>query len=296
MKTNAILRIIAYSLAIVILSGALLTGIGIRLFGFEGSSLEISHGGQGMSSNVCTADSSGIRNIEIEWAAGSITIQPSADFTEIQIAESEVAEKYRMRCTQSGNTLSIRYGKNSNNFISFGMDTVSKDLVITVPAGWVCGTLEIDAASADVNISGMSIGELDFDGASGLCTLENCEVNDVDVEAASGDLRFSGSLNTLDFDGASADCILVLTNCPSRINLDGMSGKLDITLPSDCGFTVSTEGLSSDFSTDFQTTYRNGAHSYGDGRCRIEVNAMSGSVTIHDSGENCHAEHHSSHH
>lgn len=291
MKTKAIIRIALYSLGILILSTILVIGVAGNLYGFESHHYD----GAPLSAESTSLSSDKIRNLEIEWASGSISIIPSDEADTIVVRESEVDEDYRMVCKVSDDTLTIQFCKSSRNFISFG-NIESKDLVIRVPSGWFCNDLEIETASADVEIVDMTIGNLDFDGASGRCNLENCNVNKLDVDVASGDLTFSGVLDSLDFDGASADCKLNLRECPSHINLDGMSGKLDITLPSDCGFTVSTEGLSSNFSTDFKTTYRNGIHSYGDGRCKIEVDAMSGSVSIHDSGESCHGSHHSSHH
>lgn len=296
MKTNAIIRIALCTLGILILSSILLVGIFGRLFSFEFSFQESVQSGESLSSDAYTADPEQVKNIKIEWAAGHITIEPSDDADSIRVMESECEDKYRMVCKQSGSTLSIQFCKSSNSFISFGITIDAKDLVIQVPSGWVCRNLEIDAAAADVDIANMTIETLEFDGASGACNFENCTVTELDVDVASGDLSFSGVLDVLDFDGASADCNLILSECPSHIDLDGMSGELDITLPSDCGFTVSTEGLSSSFSTDFQTITRNGSHVHGDGHCKIEVDAMSGNVTIHNGGENCHGDHSSGSH
>lgn len=301
MKTNAIIRIALCTLGILILTTILLGGLGVWSFEFRDNAVESFHSAEVSQTPASASDAVQIKNIHIQWAAGTITIQPSDQVTEIQVFESEVEEKYRMSCKVSGSTLTIQYEKSPQTFISFGTTSVAKDLVITVPAGWVCHNLEIETAAADVDIKNLTIDNLDFDGASGRCNLENCTVSELDVDVASGDLSFSGRLDALDFDGASAGCTLVLTHCPSSIDLDGMSGQLDITLPSDCGFAVSTEGLTSDFSSDFPTTYRNGCHYYGDGRCKIEVDAMSGSVMIHNGGYNCHGDHsngnhHSSHH
>lgn len=286
MKTNAIIRIILFSVAIFLLLGILGLGLGVTTFigrfSSEHTSDEVIHIPQSVASNSYTADPAQIREIEIEWAAGSITIQPAADLTEIRITETEPSDdKYKMVCRQSGDTLSIQFCKDSIQFPSFGISTdSSKDLVILVPAAWVCNTLEIDAASADVKLQDLTIRELNFDGASGSCDLINCDVGSMDLDAASGNVTFSGCLNSLDFDGASADCDLVLSNCPSRIDLDGMSGRLDITLPSDCGFSVDTQGISCDFTTDFETTTRDGIHYHGNGQCRINIDAISGNVCI----------------
>jgi DUF4097 and DUF4098 domain-containing protein YvlB len=263
----------------------------VKLFSFDGTFQEGVQSDQSLSPDAYIADPAQIKNIEIEWAAGYITIEPNDDLEYIRVMESEGDEKYRMVCKESGSTLTIQFCETTRSIISFGTNIDSKNLVIQVPAGWVCQTLQVEVAAADVDIKNMTIGMLDFDGASGWCNLQNCTVTDLDVDAASGDLYFSGVLDTLDFDGASADCNLILSECPSHIELDGMSGNLDITLPSDCGFAVSTKGLNSSFTTDFQTISRDGTHYHGDGSCKIEVDAMSGEVSIHNGGENCHSDH-----
>lgn len=304
MKISAIIRIILFSLAIFLLLGVLGLNLGVSTFaarfdreGTIGETPVRSDKGEAAG----TADPAKICHIEIEWVAGSITIEPSESASQISITETGVTdEKYRMVCNQSGDTYSIRFCRESLSFPSFGFSGSSKDLKIQVPTDWFCDSLEIETASADVIIRDLQIGELDFDGASGNCTLENCTVSQLDVDVASGDLDFTGMLNALDFDGASADCTLVLSGCPDHISLDGMSGKLNITLPSDCGFTVNTDGLHCDFSTDFDTTSRGGIHSHGDGSCQIELDALSGSVVIHDGGYTCHDDgqnqHHQGHH
>jgi DUF4097 and DUF4098 domain-containing protein YvlB len=281
MKSNAIFRIIAYSIAIVILSGLLLTGLGFSVFSVT------THTELSAYNETHAIESAQIRNIKIEWAAGDILIEPNDTADTITVGETASEEKYQMVCSVNGSTLSIQFSKPNFGTINLGVDGEAKDLHITVPANWICKDLDIEAAAANVMIRDLTIGELDFDGASGYCTLDNCHVTHVDVDAASGDLTFIGTLETLEFDGASADCKLTLSNCPQWIKLDGMSGDLEITLPSDCGFTADFDGLNCDFSTEFKTTTHNGAHIYGDGSCKIQVNALSGSVIIHDSGHNC---------
>lgn len=282
MKTNAIIRIIIWSVVIILL----LTILGVVLafdilsfrFGPDPSDFHTA----GTTGQTQSVDPSRVTEIEIEWVAGSITLQPG-DVDAIQFAESEVSnEKYAMVWKQDGDTLSIQYCKESISFPSFGVTSsdASKDLVITVPQDWICDSLEIDAASAQVNVRSLTIRQVEFDGASGTCEFEDCAVGSLDIDTASGDVNFSGTLDTLDFDGASADICAVLTNTPKSISLDGMSGDLDITLPADCGFSVSMDAMSSEFTTDFETTIQNGSYVHGDGSCRIEISAMSGDVII----------------
>ena len=293
MKTNAIVRIILFSVCIFILVGILLSGLGLHLFSAT------FHSETSPYTEAQVIESAQIRTIEIEWAAGNILIEPNDTSDTITVEEAVSDADYQMLCKVNGSTLSIYYAKPHFGTINLGVDGEAKDLHITFPADWSCDSLGLDVAAANVIIRDLTIGELDFDGASGFCSLESCHVTDVDVDAASGDLTFYGTLENLDFDGASADCKLVLDNCPKRIDLDGMSGKLDITLPSDCGFTAKTNGLSCDFSTDFQTTSQGGTHRHGDGSCLIEIDALSGKVIIHDGGYTCHdgqKSHHNGHH
>lgn len=227
-------------------------------------------------------DAANIRNMEIEWAAGSILIQPE-DIPQIYIREETTAEEYeQMVWNVRDGKVSIQYSENTDH--SFGMGLLtgkqSKDLIIQVPLDWQCDSLEMDAASASLTVKELTIREMEFDGASGTCIFENCTVENLDLDTASGDVQFNGSLQQLECDSASANIILELTSVPRSIDLDTASGNLDVTLPEDAGFTVTMDALDSDFVSDFDTTQRNGSYVAGSGRCRIDVDAMSGDVTV----------------
>ena len=289
MKNNAIIRIILWSLVIVILLGLMVSVMGgVSFF----RNIRNSNAESEVSVNLATpveALPSGeslhipaneVTDIEIEWAAGSILIQP-ADVEEIEISESNVSdEKSSMRWKQTGKKLTIIFCEET--FVnSFGINNFpTKDLTIFVPRSWSCDSLEIDAASATLEVNDLTIREVEIDTASGTSVFDKCIVNKLDLDTASGDVRFVGSLDILDCDAASASVYAVLDNVPTRMDMDSMSGDLDITLPETAGFTVTMDGMSSDFSSDFETTIKNGNYTHGDGSCRINVDAMSGDVTI----------------
>lgn len=298
MKTNAIIRIIIWSLVIVLLVG-LLGGVLRQRSVLRTLSPLVERDETGVvetmetplnslvSEETVRLSADQITDIEIEWAAGKILIQP-IDTDEIQFSESDITDiKNALVWKQRGTKLSISFCDESvGNFINFGYSSnLTKDLTIFVPLGWQCNSLEIDAASASLEVNDLTIQEVEIDTASGACNFDNCVVDQLDLDTASGDVRFSGILNILDCDAASASVYAVLDNVPTRMDLDSMSGDLDITLPADAGFTASVEGLSTDFSSDFETTNRNGSYVCGDGRCRISVDAMSGDVIIRKGGE-----------
>lgn len=286
MKTNAIVRIVLFSIAILILSAILLGMISYDFFSFN-HHVSVS---EGIGESV-QLDPDKISDIAIEWAAGSITIIPTEGRL-ITVSESKVSDsKYKMNVRQSGGKLTIEYSQESVSFIGINNnDFDAKDLVICVPIGWACDTLEIDAAAAKVEISDLSIREVEFDGASAICNFHDCQIEKLDVDTASGDVIFSGTLEELDFDAMSACFTAVFENSPNRMDIDTMSGDLDITLPENCGFALNLDTMSSDFSSDFATAMQNGSHIYGNGSCRINVSAMSGDVCIRKHTHNNHHE------
>lgn len=237
--------------------------------------------GVNQTGSVGSAAPAAIREIKIEWISGSVTVEPG-DVQEITFLESgNGTDKYEMVWKQSGDELVIQYSKDSS-IAGFGLHfgDGSKDLTVTVPRGWVCDSLELDTASTDLTVRDMIIREMEIDSASGTAKFENCTVSSLDVDTASGDVTFSGSLNELDFEAASASFTGVLENVPNLIKMDSMSGGLTLTLPEDAGFTVSLDAMSSDFSSDFPTVKKNKSYVCGDGHCKIDVDAMSGDVSI----------------
>lgn len=283
MKSNAIIRIIIYSLLVLILLGILISSISCGLYSFNGRLHSDATIPTENLQYVNEQDfSTQVQNIEIEWAAGSIVIHRSKSVDCIRIAEyTNIDSEHEMYCRQSGQTLKIQFCKDSMKFPSFGINVdIHKDLVIVVPESWNCNVLEIDTASADVTINDLVINELDFNGASGNLILENCNIVNLDIETASGDVEFKGILKDLNFEAASANFFGEFTQIPNRLNLEAMSGDLEIVLPSYTGFTCQVYAMSSSFDTDFDVTQNGSTYISGDGFCKIKVSSMSGDVNV----------------
>lgn len=281
MKANAIIRIILFSIAIVVLLSILGVGIAAKHYMFDND-----FSGEYTASSTGTADADTVRNISIEWAAGTITMRP-ADVTELTFTETCPEGTDPMVWIQSGDTLKVAYVSQDSIF-HFGFSshtTPSKDLLIEVPRGWSCGILDVQIAAADLNVDSMTIGKVDFDGASGSFNFVDCAVEAIDMDTASGDVKFCGTLNSLECDAASADCEIVLSNCPERIDMDMASGDLDLTLPEGCGFDARMDALSGRMDTDFEISKTSNGFVCGDGSCRIDISAMSGDLYIHKSTE-----------
>lgn len=293
-KGSSVLRVLIISITVILGLSILVGGILAAIFAVKGPEIigeitdglgiEVNLGDTALDGTTASAGSVSadeVSQIEIEWAAGSITIIPG-DTETIDFSETAgLSPEDQLIWKQSGSTLQIQFCKPKIH-VGISIADLNKDLVITVPQDWACENLQIEAASAEVNVQSLNIDNFDFDGASGQCILENCQIDEVDLDTASGTIFLHGTVNYLDCDAASANCCLVLENTPKRIEVDSASGDLEISLPQDCGFTVSMEGLSGNFSSDFPTTFKNGKHLYGDGSCRIDISALSGSVIIRE--------------
>ena len=294
MKTNTIVRIVLFSLAIVVLSSILLGILCVDRFMVDGTiDLEVIDSVETQNQEQTQKEfPSDIQNIDIAWVAGTITVMEDSSVQNILVKEYSTRDNAdRMICKQSGKTLEIQFQEESVTFFGIGNhEVISKDLIVLVPTGWTCSSLEIDGAAADVHIQNIRMKELDFDGASGKLNVQNCDIDSMEIETASGDVEFYGILNKLDFDAASAKFVGQFYRIPERLTLNAMSGDVILTLPEDSGFTLELDALSGSFDSDFTFRSNDSLYECGDGACNIRVSGLSGDVSIHkgiSQPENC---------
>ena len=245
MKTNAIIRIVLYSIVILLILSILGGFIAFDRYSFhqEESSwaapIVTAGDGEFLEEQHTVADAESITHIEIEWTAGSVTIQ-SGDTDRIWLSESgkfDTGEAMVFR--QKGQKLTIEYQKQDVYFGIFSAP--EKDLTITVPRDWEGISISMDTASADLRMQNISVREVALDSASGEAIFENCTMEELDIDTASGDVHFTGSLNTMEYDAASADLHAVFHNVPRSLDMGTASGDMDITLPDGAGFTAEAD-------------------------------------------------------
>lgn len=205
-----------------------------------------------------------VSRLAIHWVAGSVRVEPSENATDISfrlIGEDDA--KFPMVWSQSGDSLILSYTQ--TNKIPISVNVRRKDLVVTVPAGWLAQEIRIDNVSGDM-------------------TLTDIDVTDLTVSNVSGELDFSGSCRTAKVDTVSGDCTLTLTAAPNSIDLDSVSGQLVVALPENTGFTANLDSLSGKLYSDFATTYQDDTMRYLDGACKISMDSVSGDLRIRQSG------------
>ena len=259
MKTNAIVRIIVYSIILLILASMLVFGILADGFSFQlnwGENLD------NMLNAGVSFDAERVSKIDIDWAAGSIILhggEPRGAEGDITVMPLKADEKYPITYEIDGNTLKISY---TNATVGIQVGSIPEQtLEIWVPQDWLCEELEIDGAALDLVFENVNIEWLDIDGAD--CTV-----------------GLNGSVERLDCDGAA--CVLDL-NCdsvPYSIDLDGVDCTLDLVMPENSGFLVQMDGLSCTFNSSLPYTMNGKNYVYGDQQCRIDADGVSCAIKI----------------
>ena len=275
MRRNAIVRIVLFSILALSLVGVLIGGIAFKRYSAPGIIVRGTTEAPVVSRNHFNAEE--IDRLNIDWAAGKIVILP-VEGSEIAVTEELLGEEDEMVLKLDGSTLYVEYAENAVS-LNFGSMN-KKNLYIIVPQDWVCKELEIDAASATVQAELLTIQKLASSTASGSHTFRDCKVERLKLETVSGDLDYSGTLDKLDFGGVSAQADVVVTNFPKSIDVETVSGDVNLTLPKECGFTLEKDTVSGHFSSELETRKENGKYVYGDGQCKIDVEGVSASITI----------------
>ena len=272
MKGKAIARIVLFSMIALVLLCVLLAGLGLSSFAKPVSLQVVSVQSTGSEHEFAPGE---VSSIFISWAAGDIDIQP-ADQDTVTVSEERSGSSMVVR--HRGSTLEIEAGE--NKWSLGGGKSTQKDLSVRVPRDWLCQSLEIKAASADIRVDGLTITSVALNTASGDCAFTDCAVEKMQVNTASGDLDYSGVLKRLELKGASADCNLRLSDAPAAIGMNTASGDLNLTLPDNCGFTLDRSSLSGAFQSDFAITTENDKIVCGDGACQITFSSLSGNINI----------------
>lgn len=251
MKAKAIIRIIACSVVFCLLLGILCGGLVLeRIFNSSPSGettvlerkVEIGH----------------YRNIEIDWAAGSVLITTGYTNDCIVIKETKDTNNHCTMSTQfDDDTLKIEYGNVGMNFANYS----AKDLVIMVPTHWRCENLEINGAALKIDI-------------------ENLYVESLELAGAAHELNFSGKVQELEAEGTGLKLNLTPLKAPSNISVEGMGCKLDLTMPGDLGFDVTLEGMGVSFSSHVAYSQNGNRYRYGSEDCKIEVSGLGCKVSV----------------
>ena len=221
-------------------------------------------------------DASEVKKLHIEWVSGNVTLK-TADQHNITFrvdGDSALPFSYQL----SGNELDLRYpADNALWKPAWG----SKNLTVTVPQSWYARETRIEVTSAVVEVDGLSTEELKLDTTSGPINASGLCCDQIIASTVSGNVILEGTAEELKLDTTSGRCQAELDERVREIELDSVSGELELILPESLGFEAEVDTVSGSFRSDIPTTASSkGVYTCGNGECGISVDTVSGSITI----------------
>lgn len=272
MKKNAAIRIVVYSLIILLLTAVLAAGILLpRWWNRLGAHTGLS----GAASGGAAVEQAGVRELEIQWTAGSVTIQPE-DIDRIEFAETG-DDEHPMVWKLVQDRLVIRDYDGSN---WMGWQDMDKDLVIRVPRQWQPEEVDIQTASAQVTIQDLTAGSLELNGVSGTTWLTGCQARELSVEGVSGKTEIQGKFGSVDVVTVSGECTVTLDEMSREVELESVSGDMTLVIPEGSGFTARWDSVSGDLRSDLEIRSSGGQYIRGDGSAKIDAESVSADLTI----------------
>ena len=221
-------------------------------------------------------DASEVKKLHIEWVSGNVTLK-TADQHNITFrvdGDSALPFSYQL----SGNELDLRYP--ADNAL-WKPARGSKNLTITVPQSWYARETNIDVVSAVVEVDGLSTEELKLDTTSGPINASGLCCDQIIASTVSGNVILEGTAEELKLDTTSGRCQAELDERVQEIELDSVSGELELILPESLGFEAEVDTVSGSFRSDIPTTASSkGVYTCGNGECGISVDTVSGSISI----------------
>ena len=239
-----------------------------------------------------------VEDIDINWVDGMVTIEYH-NGNEIILKETEnLSRDQELRWLLDGRQLKVQYAASGLRALS----GLQKELTVLLPAGLVLDDVKINVASAEVQADGIEADEINVNTASGRVALRQTgHAEKVTVNTASGDVAVALSdadelkLNTasgkviadiyqadeVKANTVSGNVVLQFANLPDTLKADSVSGKVNLLLPAGSGFTADVESLSGSVRGNLDMKkLGDGEYVYGNGRCRIEVDTVSGNVVF----------------
>ena len=200
-----------------------------------------------------------VKEIDVDWVSGDIRLV-CGNGKDISFSESfdgNLTEDQLLHWYLDGSTLRIKYQKSG----VVNGDGKRKSLEVTLPKGMVLGKVGIASVSSDV--------------------LSEASASEYRVSTVSGDFDLSASVSgSVRMDTVSGDCNFRMPQCPSELNVNSVSGSVNLWIPSSSGFTAELQSVSGKISCAIPSTTAGGKLTAGDGSARIRLSSVSGDLNI----------------
>ncbi len=297
MKTAKIVSIVCWLVTALILIGLAIWFLTGNLFGFRtGFKLNTPAFGIDIIDNLTgpmnevgtyTVPADGIDTIDVNWISGAASITPyDGDTIKItEYARRDLNDNEKLVYNVSGGKLEIKYISPS-----LRINMISKNLELLVPKSIAnkLDKLNINATSADLNVSDFEVKLFEVHETSGESELINIKATTADVHSISGTIditamtasdlnmstvsgeifltdvtadtvksgttsgeqEFSGTFKDIDAGSVSGEVNIASSVDPDKIFCHTTSGDITVALPGASDLTVSYSTVSGDFNSD----------------------------------------------
>ncbi|MCM1306634.1 MAG: DUF4097 family beta strand repeat-containing protein [Bacteroides sp.] len=222
-----------------------------------------SGGGSDSAAGGNSAANVSISELEIEWINGDISIVGSDTAQTVSFQEEVVAGTVNndttMHYYQDANVLRIKYAKSGRTQTG----NLKKNLLITVPASLNLWKIDVENVSGKISVA--------------------CDANKVEVESVSGNADVSGRINRIDVETVSGQ---VVVNCDANLaelDVETVSGNVLLKQYESMGFRLEYGTISGQYNEgEFagSVTRQGKFRIFGNGRCDIDIETISGSLTL----------------
>lgn len=202
-----------------------------------------------------------VKDIEINWVDGKVSVVPydGDDIILSEEADRNLTEKKKMHWRLDGKTLRVQYAGSG----ALRVTNMQKELTVMLPESLLLDDVKVIVVSAGVEAEGLNADKLEITTVSG------------DVKAA------CRRMNKVEAVTVSGELYLQFVNAPEKIDVESVSGNVSICLPEAAGFKLEMDSVSGDVSSEFSLERKDDdEYAYGDERCDIDVNTVSGNVWL----------------
>ena len=211
-----------------------------------------------------------VREIEIDTIASNLIIQPGEDW---KVEANNLNNRFSSKL-QNG-TLKIE----EENTWFWNTNSVSGEIIVSVPDDTILRKLEIDAGAGKIEISNIEVEQLDIDQGAGVLEIKNGTFQRTDIDGGAGETIIKDtSFHNLKLN-AGVGAISIKAEMTGKSEIECGVGDTDLTLlGKEEDYTVLAEkGLGN---IQINGTNQGNHTRYGSGENQIKIEGGIGNITI----------------
>lgn len=201
-----------------------------------------------------------VEKVDIEWISGQVRM--------------EVHDKNTIEFSETANE-----NLNENNSLYYWLDDKTLHIKFCRSGKWDFTDLE-----KDMTIylpQELILKELNVESISAVIIADDVHAQKLELESVSGDVSVKGSeMNEINADSISGDVSIVCRTMPKEMEIDTVSGSVELFLGESADFTLNFETVSGDLSSDIPFRVSGDSYTCGVGTYQYEIDTVSGDVSI----------------